>query len=62
MYLEGCSPSESPPKVLKSGPWADIKEKLRVVANGGAYNGMRLITAAGPVTVAAGLPEGAVIS
>lgn len=62
VYLDGCSPSDSPPKILKSGPWADIKEKLRVVAGEGTYDGTRLVTVAGPVTAAAGLSDGAAIS
>ena len=24
MYLEGTSPSEAPPKVLRSGPWSQV--------------------------------------
>ena len=62
MHLDGCSPSDSPPKILKSGPWADIKQKLRVVAGECTYEGIRLVTAAGPVTAAAGLSDGAAVS
>ncbi len=62
VYLEGGTPSDSPPKVLKSGPWADIKEKLRVAGSSGAYDGLRLVTAGGPIAVDPRLPNGAAIS
>lgn len=48
-------------QVLKSGPWGDIKSKLRVAAGCGTYDGTPLVTAAGPVT-AADLSDGATIS
>lgn len=62
VYIEGTSPSEAPPKVLKSGPWGQIKELLRVAAGVATFDGRPLITAAGPVTSAAGMPDGAAIS
>lgn len=61
IYLDGSSPSDAPPKVLKSGPWADIKSKLSVAAGGGSYGGIRLVTSAGPLT-AVELSDGAAIS
>lgn len=62
VYIEGTSLSEAPPKVLKSGPWGQIKELLRVEGGAATFDGKPLVTAAGPVAVAAGMPDGASIS
>jgi hypothetical protein len=43
-------------QVLKSGPWAHIKEKLIL------RGGKPLVTAAGAVTAVGDMPDGAAIS
>jgi hypothetical protein len=49
-------------QVLKSGPWGQIKELLQLRGGAASFDGQPLVTAAGPVTVAEEMPDGAAIS
>ncbi len=61
VFLQGGAPSAAPPKTLKSAPWAQIKELLRVKGGVATFNGTPLVTDEGLVTVP-DLPDGAAIS
>jgi hypothetical protein len=49
-------------QVLKSGPWAHIKEKLILRGGNATFDGKPLVTAAGAVTANGDMPDGAAIS
>jgi hypothetical protein len=61
VYLEGSSPSQDPPKVLKSDAWRELKSGLRVIDGEACYLNVRLITEKGKVTVPSDLPNGSEI-
>lgn len=48
--------------MLKSAPWAKIKEMLKVAGGAATFDGKALVTAAGPVAADADMPDGAAIS
>ena len=57
----GAAPGETP-KILKTPPWAAVKELLAVVGDSARFNGVHLVTEAGPIAVPDGFPDGAPIS
>ena len=57
--LEGTSPAEEYPKVLKSGPWKDIVAGLSVRSGRATFEGQPLVTAKGYVSLPAEMPDGA---
>ena len=59
VYLEGGQPAGEWPKQCKSDKWKDVVAGLAVAGGVARYQATPLVTAAGPLTVAADMPDGA---
>ena len=59
VYLEGGQPGTDFPKECKSAKWREVVAGLAVGGGAARYTGTPLVTAAGPLTVAADMPDGA---
>jgi aminoacyl tRNA synthase complex-interacting multifunctional protein 1 len=59
VYLEGGEPTQAPAKVLKSDDWKAIVAGLTVKCSRATFEGTAFVTARGPVTLPAEIPDGA---
>ena len=59
VYLEGQAPGSSFPKTLKSDMWKKIVPELQVHSSVACYAQQKLVTAAGGISLPAGMPDGA---
>lgn len=61
VYVEGGAPTDGCPKQLKTHFWDTTKANLRVLGGKGTFDGTPIVVASGPITAAAGIPDGAEI-
>eukprot|EP00238_Polyblepharides_amylifera_P004584 CAMPEP_0196581246 /NCGR_PEP_ID=MMETSP1081-20130531/33141_1 /TAXON_ID=36882 /ORGANISM="Pyramimonas amylifera, Strain CCMP720" /LENGTH=330 /DNA_ID=CAMNT_0041901401 /DNA_START=44 /DNA_END=1036 /DNA_ORIENTATION=+ len=61
LFMEGCEPASGCPKTLKTHFWETVKTNLRVIDGQGTFDGKPLKVASGPITSAAGVPNGSEI-
>lgn len=61
LYLSGGAPTDGCPKTLKTHFWETCKAHLKVAGGKGTFDGKELVVATGPITAAAGIPDGAEI-
>ena len=59
IYPEGSQPGTDFPTECKSAKWREVVAGLAVGGGGARYKGAPLVTAAGALTVAADMPDGA---
>lgn len=61
MHLEGEAAAEQFPKALKGSQWAAVGADLQVLKGQATYQGIPLVSGAGPITLPPGMPNNAKI-